>query len=473
KMQSEIVPFYQNKTVLVTGATGFLGKVITEKLLRSTDVKRIYCLMRPKRGENIEGRFTAWKNNKIFEVLLKCKPRALEIVKPIAGDCCAPGLGLAEADRRTLLTEVQVVFHGAASISFVEPLHKALIINTRAVRLMVQLAREMRCLESFVHISTTYSNCVVDTIYERFYPEHLSCPADKLLELNETLSAGLIDKMSNVFLGKYPNTYTFTKALGEQVIQEEASDLPIGIFRPAIIMNSYKEPSPGWIEGMQGYIGVMYGIAYGILRLMRANVKTVFPGVPVDYCANVALATGWQLAKKEHTDQAQSKVPPIYALSVSQSNSIPVAEAIATSFNRHTETPNTKMIWYPLFHCTTCPWLYSVGIYLYHLIPAFFMDLALRLRGEKPIMLNIYKKSHENLSIFTPFTSKNFNFDSTNTQQLWRFMTSEDKQIFAFDMENLNWQEFFKVIMDGIRLHMFKIPLTEESIATGKRMLSR
>lgn len=170
----------------------------------------------------------------IFEVLLKCKPRALEHVTPISGDCCAPGLGLAEEDRRTLATEVQIVFHGAASVSFVEPLHQALIINTRAVRLMVQLAKEMKCLESYVHISTAYSNCVVDTIHERFYPELLSCPADKMLEMNETLSAGLMDKMSSVFLGKYPNTYTFTKALGEQVIQEEAADLPVGIIRPAI-----------------------------------------------------------------------------------------------------------------------------------------------------------------------------------------------------------------------------------------------
>ena len=35
-------------------------------------------------------------------------------------------------------------------------------------------------------------------------------------------------------LGKWPNTYAFTKAVAENVIERQAADLPIGIFRPAI-----------------------------------------------------------------------------------------------------------------------------------------------------------------------------------------------------------------------------------------------
>lgn len=35
-------------------------------------------------------------------------------------------------------------------------------------------------------------------------------------------------------LGKWPNTYTFTKAVAENVIKKQAGDMPIGIFRPAI-----------------------------------------------------------------------------------------------------------------------------------------------------------------------------------------------------------------------------------------------
>lgn len=35
-------------------------------------------------------------------------------------------------------------------------------------------------------------------------------------------------------LGDWPNTYTFTKALAEQVVSKEGRGLPIAVFRPAV-----------------------------------------------------------------------------------------------------------------------------------------------------------------------------------------------------------------------------------------------
>jgi thioester reductase-like protein len=49
--------FYKDKTLLLTGATGFLGKVVLEKFFRTLPmVKRIYILVRPKRGTQIMDR---------------------------------------------------------------------------------------------------------------------------------------------------------------------------------------------------------------------------------------------------------------------------------------------------------------------------------------------------------------------------------------------------------------------------------
>lgn len=46
-----ISDFYAQKTVFITGATGFLGKVVIEKLLRACPhVKKIYLLARSRRG---------------------------------------------------------------------------------------------------------------------------------------------------------------------------------------------------------------------------------------------------------------------------------------------------------------------------------------------------------------------------------------------------------------------------------------
>lgn len=49
--------FYKGRNVLITGGTGFMGKVLIEKLLYSTpDIGNVYVLMRPKRGKSVAQR---------------------------------------------------------------------------------------------------------------------------------------------------------------------------------------------------------------------------------------------------------------------------------------------------------------------------------------------------------------------------------------------------------------------------------
>lgn len=48
--------FYQNKSIFLTGGTGFLGKVIMEKLLRTCQVDTLYVLIRAKKGKDISTR---------------------------------------------------------------------------------------------------------------------------------------------------------------------------------------------------------------------------------------------------------------------------------------------------------------------------------------------------------------------------------------------------------------------------------
>ena len=52
-MQNEklaIKKFYEGKTILVTGTTGFMGKVVLEKFIRMINFKKIFVLIRPKQG---------------------------------------------------------------------------------------------------------------------------------------------------------------------------------------------------------------------------------------------------------------------------------------------------------------------------------------------------------------------------------------------------------------------------------------
>lgn len=61
---SQVANFYKNKSIFITGGTGFLGIALIDKILRSCpDVNQIYLLMRPKKGKAIDERLTEITKN--------------------------------------------------------------------------------------------------------------------------------------------------------------------------------------------------------------------------------------------------------------------------------------------------------------------------------------------------------------------------------------------------------------------------
>ena len=115
---SLINEFYSNKTVLITGGTGLVGKVIVYKILRSIEsIKKVYILIREKKGQNYLERFNdlITKSKDLFTYIEK---QSLEKLVPIDGDVSLPGLGLNEENRKLILKEVSIVFNAAADITF-------------------------------------------------------------------------------------------------------------------------------------------------------------------------------------------------------------------------------------------------------------------------------------------------------------------------------------------------------------------
>ena len=49
----------------------------------------------------------------------------------------------------------------------------------------------------------------------------------------------------------WPNTYVFTKVMGEMYLGRSKGNLSIAIIRPTMITSTYKEPFSGWIEGFR------------------------------------------------------------------------------------------------------------------------------------------------------------------------------------------------------------------------------
>lgn len=83
-------------------------------------------------------------------------------------------------------------------------------------------------------------------------------------------------------LGAFPNTYTFSKRMGEHLILDFVKNssvnnrpLPLMIIRPSIISASLSEPVPGWTDSI-GLIGGIYMVAgLGILRELPCDANSI------------------------------------------------------------------------------------------------------------------------------------------------------------------------------------------------------
>jgi fatty acyl-CoA reductase len=130
-MPSQVSTFFADQSILLTGGTGFLGKVILEKLLRDCrDIKHIYVLLRSKSGieprRRVEEEIT---KSVVFSRIKKENQGLLHKIIPISGDITYPGLGISPSDEKILCEHVSVVFHVAATIRFDEPLRYEININ--------------------------------------------------------------------------------------------------------------------------------------------------------------------------------------------------------------------------------------------------------------------------------------------------------------------------------------------------------
>lgn len=68
-IMSSIPDFYSGKNILVTGGTGFVGKVLIEKLVRSCPgVKTVYCLIRPRKGLSAAERLANMLKEPVSEI---------------------------------------------------------------------------------------------------------------------------------------------------------------------------------------------------------------------------------------------------------------------------------------------------------------------------------------------------------------------------------------------------------------------
>ncbi|XP_025424317.1 fatty acyl-CoA reductase wat-like [Sipha flava] len=455
-IQSNIQEFFKNKSVFVTGGTGFLGKLIVNKLIRSCpQIKHIYLLVRDKKGKSAHERLEDIFNMPIFKDI---NSTYLKKISAFSGDCSHADLGLSIENLNTLVKEVNVIFHSAATVRFDERLDIAIGINVIGAREIVKLAHKMENLESYLHVSTAFSNCHKKHIDEKFYD--LPYNYEKLIHLYKTKSSNILEKMKPFLLGPMPNTYVMTKAAAEQLIKHEAVGLPVTIFRPAIVIATAKEPLPGWIDNLYGPTGIVTGVMTGIIKALPCEIDAGTDLVPADLTVNALIAASWDtnirhLGKSKLIEKCEDD-PWIYNFVSSPENPLTWGTFSETLMYHILHRPTAKAMWYPTLIVNASMFLHKLTVLILHYLPAFLLDLVFIVRGKKLRLVDQYKKIGKFTDILEYFSTREWIFSNKNVHDLWDRLNKDDKTLFPFDIKQMHWNEYLDTYHKGIMTFLLK-----------------
>ncbi|XP_034105957.1 fatty acyl-CoA reductase wat [Drosophila albomicans] len=467
-----VTDFYSNATVLITGGTGFVGKVLTEKLLRAFGLRKIYMLIRSKDNMSVQQRLQGFFNESLFNTIREESPELLEKVHPIRADYSAIDLDIDAADRAMLSSEVQIVFNVVASVKFNEKLSDAIDINVLGTKKILDLAMQMKQLKSFVHISTLYCNCNRKFIKEQVYENEIGY--EKIMQIYRTFDDETLEKLRPCLIGQMPNTYTMTKKCAENLVNHRAFHLPAGIFRPPIVMSTYKDPFPGWTDNLYGPSGLCTWSARGLVRCIYGTANCKANMVPADYVVNAMIASAWDIARRfeQREKQLDGKSElPVYNY-VSDVNNITWGQYMHLSRQGFHE-PFDKALWCFSYVIIPSKPLHCAIAFFLHNIPAYILDLIAMATGQKRMYVKAYRKISRIINMMSWFGLKEWKFAHRNIDELNELLPAGEREKLQFNIATINWSEYFRSYLSGIRRYFFKDNANDNKLQQRKTIYRR
>jgi fatty acyl-CoA reductase len=245
---------------------------------------------------------------------------------------------------------------------------------------------------------------------------------------------------------------------------DESSHLPIVIVRPSIIACALHEPSPGWIDNLNGATGILAAHYKGILRSIGFHEDLVIDAVPVDTVSNTMIAAGWQRANIN-----DNSVPVIHVTS-GQMNPLLLGRYRKCVNESCKKFPLMKQFRSPQITSTKNPMVFEINHFLLHLIPAHFADFVTKLFGGKPILVRVVKRLKYAIQVMQFAIENQWYFASKNIVELRQQMSEEDRKTFNIDIADFTWESYLENYVLGVRQHILQEDPSTIEMARKKAM---
>lgn len=265
----------------------------------------------------------------------------------------------------------------------------------------------------------------------------------------------------------WPNTYTYTKSIGEQLLA--GSGQPYTIVRPAVVESSMVYPFPGWNEGINTSAPLIYLVLNGLFRLPSRPGQTL-DVIPVDYVCSGTVLSMAALIKGDHAK--------VYQYGSSDTNGLTLhrfAECTALYKRRHLRA---KTRGNPLVNRTLArfgPTIISkreyqlsgaamhaealkgvsTGLGLLAQTPA--KSIAKPLKKQVDAIQKQVKIADTIMNVFLPFIHDfNYQFRCDRIREELDRLVPSDKEKLPWDIEGLDWRHYINdVHIKGLKKWVF------------------
>jgi len=472
------------RRIAITGATGFLGTALVERLLRAAPGCELVLVVRAGRRTSAADR--ARREifaNDAFKPLRQTLGDHFDAeiarrVKVVAGDVAVDGLGL-DDEGRGLVTACDTFIHSAAIVSFDSPLDVAVEVNLLGPVRVVELVKQSGSKAHVITVSTAYvagskrGRVPEAPLSETPFSAEASWQAevDAARQARAELGAAgipllasksekrreqwVVDRMVEAGRSRakalgWPDAYAYTKAMAERAVYETKGEVPVTVIRPSIIESALAEPVPGWIRGFRMAEPVIISYGRGLLKDFPGIPEGVVDVIPVDFVV-AAIVTAAAIGPEDGA--------PVYHVSTGSRNPLKYRRLVNLVRDWFREHPLYDADGQPIVNSE---WSFAGGRgrvqrQLERVSKGLDMTekavMSLPIRGKRAEVTarleerrTQVERALEYVKLYGAYAEVEALFDDTQLHRLWNGLDGADQAEFGFDTTAIDWAHYVQEI---------------------------